>query len=84
MATHLEGGSVVFNNISDLFIVAQQKTTINYEKSQPSSIDHPVVDPNFNVMRKTDMNKPLAVILVSTILIIAVIAPLVAWRYFSK
>ena len=38
-------------NINDIFIVAQQKTIINYEKSQPSSIDNPVVDPNFNVMR---------------------------------
>ena len=35
-----------FNNIGDLFIVGQQKTIINYEKSQPSSIDNPVVDPN--------------------------------------
>ena len=40
------------NNLTDILIVAQQKTIINYEKSQPSSIDNPVVDPNFNVMRK--------------------------------
>ena len=43
-----------FNNIGDLFIVGQQKTIINYEKSQPSSIDNPVVDPNFNAMRDVD------------------------------
>ena len=41
-------------NIGDLFIVGQQKTIINYEKSQPSSIDNPVVDPNFNAMRAED------------------------------
>ena len=41
-------------NTSQLFLVTQQKTIINYEKSQPSSIDNPVVDPNFNVMRSTD------------------------------
>ena len=40
-----------FNNTSELFIVSQQKNIINYEKSQPSSIDNPVVDPNFNTMR---------------------------------
>ena len=43
-----------FNNIDDLFLVSQQKTIINYEKSQPSSIDNPVVDPNFNAMRAED------------------------------
>ena len=42
------------DNINDLFIVSQQKTIINYEKSQPSSIDNPVVDPNFNVMRYSE------------------------------
>ena len=36
------------NNMNRIFVVAQQKTVINYEKSQPSSIDNPVVDPNFN------------------------------------
>jgi len=38
------------NTINKYFGVAQQKTIINYEKSQPSSIDNPVVDPNFNTM----------------------------------
>ena len=42
------------SNINKIFVVTQQKTTINYEKSQPSSIDNPVVDPNFNVMRSSD------------------------------
>ena len=32
------------SNINEIFIVTQQKNSINYEKSQPSSIDNPVVD----------------------------------------
>jgi len=37
-------------SINKYFGITQQKTVINYEKSQPSSIDNPVVDPNFNTM----------------------------------
>jgi len=37
-------------SINNYLGVTQQKTVINYEKSQPSSIDNPVVDPNFNTM----------------------------------
>ena len=29
------------SNINKLFVVTQQKTIINYEKSQPSSVDNP-------------------------------------------
>ncbi len=32
------------NTINKYFGITQQKTVINYEKSQPSSIDNPVVD----------------------------------------
>ena len=39
------------SNTNKYFGITQQKTIINYEKSQPSSIDNPVVDPNFNTMR---------------------------------
>ena len=52
------------NHISHLFIVGQQKTIINYEKSQPSSIDNPVVDPNFNVMRSDDAESSTATFIV--------------------
>ena len=41
-------------SINKYFGISQQKTVINYEKSQPSSIDNPVVDPNFNTMRSKD------------------------------
>ena len=78
--TYAEG----ISNISKIFIVAQQKNTINYEKSQPSSIDNPVVDPNFNVMRSNDTESSTATYIVIGLLIAATIIPLATWWYFSK
>ena len=72
------------NEISNLFIVSQQKTIINYEKSQPSSIDNPVVDPNFNTMRDSDADSSTATYIVIGLLIAATIIPLATWWYFSK
>ena len=73
------GSSSLFDN----FLVSQQKT-INYEKSQPSAIDNPVVDPNFNVMRTTDMDSSsTATYIVIALLVIASIVPLATW-YFSR
>ena len=72
------------NNINNLFIVTQEKTIINYEKSQPSSIDNPVVDPNFNVMRSNDTESSTAIYIVIGLLIAATIIPLATWWYFSK
>ena len=74
----------VTNNINKLFIVSQQKTIINYEKSQPSSIENPVVDPNFNVMRSTDTESSTATYIVIGLLVAATIIPLATWWYFSK
>ena len=71
-------------NINKLFVVTQQKTIINYEKSQPSSIDNPVVDPNFNVMRSNDTESSTATYIVIGLLIAATIIPLATWWYFSK
>ncbi len=74
-----------FNNIGDLFIVGQQKTIINYEKSQPSSIDNPVVDPNFNAMRNVDAeSSSTSIYIVIGLLVAATIIPLATWWYFSK
>ena len=73
-----------FNNIGDLFIVSQQKTVVNYEKSQPSSIDNPVVDPNFNAMRAQDAESSTATYIVIGLLVAATIIPLATWWYFSK
>ena len=78
--TYAEGVS----NISKIFVVTQQKTNINYEKSQPSSIDNPVVDPNFNVMRSNDTESSTATYIVIGLLIAATIIPLATWWYFSK
>ena len=76
--------SETFNNIGELFIVGQQKTIINYEKSQPSSIDNPVVDPNFNAMRADDAESSTATYIVIGLLVAATIIPLATWWYFSK
>ena len=72
------------SNINRLFVVTQQKTIINYEKSQPSSIENPVVDPNFNVMRSQDTASSTATYIVIGLLIAATIIPLATWWYFSK
>ena len=79
-STYAEG----INNINRLVVVTQQKTIINYEKSQPSSIDNPVVDPNFNVMRSKDTESSTATYIVIGLLVAATIIPLATWWYFSK
>ena len=72
------------NNTQSYFLVTQQKNIINYEKSQPSAIDNPVVDPNFNVMRTTDMeSSSTALYFVIALIVVASIVPLATW-YFSK
>ena len=76
--------AVGVSNINRLFVVTQQKNIINYEKSQPSSIDNPVVDPNFNVMRSNDTLSSTATYIVVGLLIAATIIPLATWWYFSK
>ena len=73
-----------FSSVNKVFMVTQQKTIINYEKSQPSSIDNPVVDPNFNVMRTDDTNSSTATYIIVGLLIAATIIPLATWWYFSK
>ena len=72
------------NSINKYFGIAPQKTVINYEKSQPSSIDNPVVDPNFNTMRSKDTESSTATYIVIGLLIAATIIPLATWWYFSK
>ena len=73
-----------FSELDELIVVTQQKNIINYEKSQPSSIDNPVVDPNFNVMRSNDTNSSTATYIVIGLLIAATIIQLATWWYFSK
>ena len=73
------------NNLSNVNqpIIFAQQNIINYEKSQPSAIDNPVVDPNFNVMRSSDMNSSSATYFVIALLVLAAIVPLASW-FFSK
>ena len=78
--TYAEG----IKSINKFIGVTQQKTIINYEKSQPSSIDNPVVDPNFNVMRSKDTESSTATYIVIGLLIAATVIPLATWWYFSK
>ena len=72
------------SSINKYLGITQQKTVINYEKSQPSSIDNPVVDPNFNTMRTNDTESSTATYIVIGLLIAATIIPLATWWYFSK
>jgi hypothetical protein len=72
------------SSINKYFLITQQKTIINYEKSQPSSIDNPVVDPNFNTMRSKDTESSTATYIVIGLLVAATIIPLATWWYFSK
>ena len=68
----------------NILFAVQQNTVTNYEKSQPSSIDNPVVDPNFNVMRSSDTESSTAIYIVIGLLVVATIIPLATWWYFSK
>ena len=72
------------SSINKYFAITEQKNVINYEKSQPSSIDNPVVDPNFNTMRTKDTESSTATYIVIGLLIAATIIPLATWWYFSK
>ena len=72
------------SSINKFFGISQQNAPINYEKSQPSSIDNPVVDPNFNTMRSKDTESSTATYIVIGLLIAATIIPLATWWYFSK
>ena len=76
--------AIEISGVNNFFGITQQKNIINYEKSQPSSIDNPVVDPNFNVMRSSDTESSTATYIVIGLLIAATIIPLATWWYFSK
>ena len=72
------------SSINKFIGITQKNSIINYEKSQPSSIDNPVVDPNFNTMRAKDTESSTATYIVIGLLIAATIIPLATWWYFSK
>ena len=64
-------------------MIFAQQNIINYEKSQPSAIDNPVEDPNFNVMRSSDMNSTSATYFVVALVVLAAIVPVASW-FFSR
>ena len=80
----IQGYSIVSSDNNNILLFSQSKNIINYEKSQPSSIDNPLEDPNFNVMRTTDTDSSIATYIVIGLLLIATIIPLATWWYFSK
>ncbi len=55
-----------------------------YEVKENTSLENPVVDPNFNQMRNEDMGSIQASIIVVGVLLIATIVPVVTWLYFSR
>ena len=57
---------------------------LNYEIKESTSLTDPITDPNFNVMRKKELGKSMAIPLVIGVLIIAIVAPLATWWFFSK
>ena len=78
----LESMANNITNFNQTVLLAQQNV-INYEKSQPSAIDNPVVDPNFNVMRSSDMDGSSATYFVIALIVLAAVVPLASW-FFSK
>ena len=57
---------------------------LKYEVKESTSLTAPITDPNFNVMRKKELGKSMAIPLVIGVLLIAIIAPLATWWFFSK
>ena len=57
---------------------------LKYEIKESTSLVDPITDPNFNVMRKKELGRSMAIPLVIGVLIIAVFAPLATWWFFSK
>ena len=70
------------NNNSNL--IQKDFATLNYEVKETTSLEDPITDPNFNVMRKKELGKAKAIPLVVGVLILAIAAPLATWYYFSK
>ena len=57
---------------------------LKYEIKESTSLTAPITDPNFNVMRKKELGRSMAIPLVIGVLIIAIVAPLATWWFFSK
>ena len=65
-------------------LIPNQLATLNYEVKESTSLTDPITDPNFNVMRTKELGKSRAIPLVVGVLILAIVAPLATWYFFSK
>ena len=64
--------------------IPSQLATLKYEVKESTSLTDPITDPNFNVMRTKELGKSRAIPLVVGVLILAIVAPLATWWFFSK
>ena len=65
-------------------IIIQNFATLDYEAKENTTLQQPITDPNFNVMRNQELGKSKAIPLVVGILLIAIIAPIATWYYFNN
>ena len=57
---------------------------MDYEVKEKTTLEDPIIDPNFNVMRNQELGKSKAIPLVVGVLILAIIAPIATWYYFKN
>ena len=67
---------------SNIFI--QNFASLDYEAKENTTLQQPITDPNFNVMRNQELGKSKAIPLVIGILLIAIITPIATWYYFNN
>ena len=65
-------------------IIIQNFATLDYEAKENTTLQQPITDPNFNVMRNQELGKSKAIPLVVGILLIAIITPIATWYYFNN
>ena len=83
----IQDPSYALDNASNLKITLPATnilSTLKYEAKDPTTLENPVTDPNFNVMRNQELGKSRAIPLVVGVLIIAIAAPIATWIYFSN
>ena len=72
-------GDITIQNLHTNLIAA-----LKYEVKEPTSLENPVTDPNFNVMRNKEIGKSRAIPLVVGILIIAIVILMIDQDVFFK
>tara|TARA_Y100001970_G_C14257791_1_gene876900 strand:+ start:3813 stop:4094 length:282 start_codon:yes stop_codon:yes gene_type:complete len=69
---------------NEILTVVRSSEIKNYEKSQPSSIENPVSDPNFNVMRNNNSVNSSAYIVLLVLFGLAALIPFLAKKLFDQ